>query len=390
MPAGPYMACMSGTREATPGTAAMRCRYLSHPDGKRRAWGGVGLWIKSRIVLQICREMLFRSVGLQLFRGKHPFFDDVGRLPARRRRRERNLYTPCWGNRVAGEPSALPRRQLASNPFNLHEHIRVHLGKLLRKPRFRVADVRVRRRLRGLRGLRPAHAALAPAATGLQPPAPHRVNTSCIRGTPCPLHQHCPLHRNASLCLGWLLRRRRPGCRVSGWPVRHRRRRLRRLRHAPTAATADSWFTPRQGHLLGDVLLRRWRQLRIAHRRAIVAAACGFTASIASKDAAHSWQHLGRHALAALAKVNGPSAAGVTVRTLATAFATAAADAPPLVAPAKFAAAAPRRHLTHACLLCGHWMEGHLSPRREGSMRLPALDGLLCDGWPRRTVGGAV
>jgi hypothetical protein len=67
------------------------------------------------------------------------------------------------------------------------------------------------------------------------------------------------------------------------------------------------------------VRLRRWRQLRIAHRRAFVAAACGSTASIASKDAAHSWQHLGRHALATLAKVNGSSAAGATVRTLATA-----------------------------------------------------------------------
>jgi hypothetical protein len=119
------------------------------------------------------------------------------------------------------------------------------------------------------------------------------------------------------------------------------------------------------------VLLRRWRQLRIAHRRAIVAAACGCTASIASKDAAHSWQHLGRHALAALAKVNGPSAAGATVRTLATAaFATAAADAPPLVAPARMPTL-------------------HRSPRREGSIRLP-LDGLLCDGWPRRTLGGVV
>ena len=124
-------------------------------------------------------------------------------------------------------------------------------------------------------------------------------------------------------------------------------------------------------------------------RRAIVAAACGSTASIASKDDAHSWQHLGRHALAALAKVNGPSAAGATVRTLATA-ATAAADAPPPVAPADFAAAAPRRHLAHAYQLCSHGMECHRSPRREGSIRVLALDGLLRDGWPRRTVGGAV
>ena len=39
MPAGPYMACMSGTREATPGTAAMRCRTCVRLDayctGKR-------------------------------------------------------------------------------------------------------------------------------------------------------------------------------------------------------------------------------------------------------------------------------------------------------------------------------------------------------------------
>jgi hypothetical protein len=229
--------------------------------------------------------------------------------------------------------------------------------------------VRVRRRLRGLR---PAHAAIAPSATGLQPTAPQRVNTSGTRGTPCPLHQHCHSHRNASLCLGWLLRRRLPGRRVSGWPVRHRRCRLHRLRHAPTAATADSRFTPRQGQLLGDVLLRRWRQLRIAHRCAIVVVACGFTASNASKDAAHSWQHLGRHAIAALTKVNGPSAAGATVRTLATAaFTTAAADAPPLVAPARMPTL-------------------HRSPRRDGSIRLPTLDGLLCDGWPRRSLGGSV
>ena len=112
------------------------------------------------------------------------------------------------------------------------------------------------------------------------------------------------------------------------------------------------------------------------------AAACGSTAFIASWHAAHSWQHLGRHALAALA------AAGAAVRTLATAaFATAAADAP-LVAPAELAAAAPRRHPSHACLLCSHWMEGHRFPGRDGSIRLPALDGRLCDGWPRHSVRG--
>jgi len=139
-------------------------------------------------------------------------------------------------------------------------------------------------------------------------------------------------------------------------PVRHR---LHRLRHAPTPATADNSFNPRQWHLLGDVLLRRLCQLWIAHRRAIVAAA-------------HSWQHLGRHALAALANVYGPSAAGATVRTVATAaFATAAADAPPLVAPARMPTL-------------------HRSPRRDGSIRLPALDGLLRDGLAHRTVGGAV
>jgi len=114
------------------------------------------------------------------------------------------------------------------------------------------------------------------------------------------------------------------------------------------------------------------RQLRIAHRRAIVAPACGCITSIASEDAAHFWQHLDRHALAALAEVNDPSAAGATVRTLVTAaFATAAADASPLVAPARMPTL-------------------HRSPRREGSIRLPNLDGLLCDGWPRRTVDGAV
>ena len=81
------------------------------------------------------------------------------------------------------------------------------------------------------------------------------------------------------------------------------------------------------------------------------AAAVGSTASVASKDAAHSWQHLGRHALAAKA---GPSAAGATVHTLAAAaFSTAAADAP-LIAPAELAAAAPRRQPSHACQLNSH------------------------------------
>ena len=164
---------------------------------------------------------------------RRPFFDDVGHLPASRRCRERNLCTLCWGKRAAGKSSALPRRQLASSPFTLHEHGRGRLEHLLRQTRLRVG---VRRRLRGLR---PAHAAHAPAATGLQPTAPHRVNTSGTRGTPCPLHQHCHSHRNASGSLGWLLRRRQPGRRVPGWPVRHR---LRRLRHAPTAAYSQ--FTP--------------------------------------------------------------------------------------------------------------------------------------------------
>ncbi len=124
-----------------------------------------------------------------------PLLHDVGHLSARRRRRERNIYTLCWSKRAAGESSALPRRHLACPPFTLHEHGRVRLGHLLRQPRLRVADARVRRRLRGLL---PAHAALAPAATGLKPTAPHPVNTSGTRGTPCPLHQHCHSHRNAS------------------------------------------------------------------------------------------------------------------------------------------------------------------------------------------------
>jgi hypothetical protein len=197
----------------------------------------VGNWLFPLLTTGGGRSSEWSSFGAQIqVAWRRPFFDDVGHLPARRRRRERNLCTLCWGKRAAGESSALPRRRLASPPFTLHEHGRGRLGHLLRQPRLRVADVRVRRRLRGLR---PAHAALAPAATGLQPTAPPRVNTSGIHGTPCPLHQHCHSHRNSSLCLGWLLRRRRPGRRVPGWPVRHRLRRLRRLRHAPTAATAD-------------------------------------------------------------------------------------------------------------------------------------------------------
>ena len=126
---------------------------------------------------------------------RRPFFDDVGHHPARRRCRERNLCTLCWGKRAAGTSSALPRRHLASSPFTLHEHGRGRFEHLLRQPRLRVADVGVRRRLRGLR---PTHAALDPTATGLQPTAPHRVNTSGTHGTPCPLHQHCHSHRNAS------------------------------------------------------------------------------------------------------------------------------------------------------------------------------------------------
>ena len=153
----------------------------------------VGNWL-FRICDEAGRSSERSSFGTTLAR-RRPFFDDVGHLPARRLRRERNLCTLCWGKRAAGESSALQRRRLASSPFSLHEHVRGRLGHLLRQRGLRVADVRVRRRLRGLR---PAHAALAPAATGLQPTAPHRVNTSCIRGTPCPLHQHCLSYRNAS------------------------------------------------------------------------------------------------------------------------------------------------------------------------------------------------
>jgi hypothetical protein len=57
-------------------------------------------------------------------------------------------------------------------------------------------------------------------------------------------------------------------------------------------------------------------------------------------------------------------------------------------------AAAFDRHATHAEITAARrhpsHMEGHRSPRRDGSIRLPALDGLLCDGWRRRSVGGAV
>ena len=131
-------------------------------------------------------------------RTRRPFFDAVGHLPDRRRCRERNLYTLCCGKRAAGESSALPRRHLASSPFTLHEHGRGRLGQLLRQPRLRVADVRVRRRLRGLR---PVHAALAPAATGLQPTAPHLVNSG-NRCTSCPLSIRLPA-LDGLLCDGW-------------------------------------------------------------------------------------------------------------------------------------------------------------------------------------------
>ena len=130
-------------------------------------------------------------------------------------------------------------------------------------------------------------------------------------------------------------------------------------------------------HSIPEHCRDQYRAERTSCRHAIAAAAFGSTASIASKDAAHSWQHLGRHALAA---------AGATVRTLATAvFATAAVYAP-LVAPAELAAAVPRRHPSHACQFCIHWTEGHRSPRRDGSSHLPALDGRLCDGWPHRII----
>ena len=165
-------------------------------DVKRRnACGKLGVSVLRGCSVgdRICAQSSEAALEQQLA-PRRPFFDDVGHLPARRRCRERNLYTLCWGKRAAGESSALPRRHLASLPFTLHEHWRVHLGQLLRQPRLRVADVRVRRRLRGLR---PAHAALAPAATGLQPTAPHHVNSG-NRGTSCPLHQHCHSHRNAS------------------------------------------------------------------------------------------------------------------------------------------------------------------------------------------------
>jgi len=168
-----------------------------HPEARRHN-SPLGLsicWVLAHCKLRTGRETFLpkRSsfLGATLAH-RRPFFDDVGHLPARRRRRERNLCTLCWGKRAAGESSALQRRRLASPPFTLHEHGRGRLEHLLRQPRLRVADVRIRRRLR------PAHAALAPAATGLQPTAPHRVNTSDTRGTPCPLHRPCHSHRNAS------------------------------------------------------------------------------------------------------------------------------------------------------------------------------------------------
>jgi asparagine synthetase B (glutamine-hydrolysing) len=147
------------------------------------------------IRLLISKTLAFNILGARTEPLKRIFAIKGSADRGRRRGRERNLYTLCWGKRAAGESSALPRRRLASSPFTLHEHVRVHLGQLLRQPRLRVADVHIRRRLRGLR---PVHAALDPAATGLQPTAPHPVNTSGTRGTPCPLHQHCHSHRNAS------------------------------------------------------------------------------------------------------------------------------------------------------------------------------------------------
>ena len=83
-------------------------------------------------------------------------------------------------------------------------------------------------------------------------------------------------------------------------------------------------------HSIPEHCRDQYRAERTSCRHAIAAAAFGSTASIASKDAAHSRQHLGQHALAAAL-----AAAGAPVRTLVVAvFATAAADAP-LVAPAE-------------------------------------------------------
>ena len=176
---------------ATPPSIAIAAPVLGGPEVVRVVLSSSSSSAERRRTRPTNKEPSERAFEQHLAR-RRPYFDDVRHLPARPRCRERNLYTLCWGKRAAGESSALPRRHLASPPFTLHEHGRGRLGQLLRQPRLRVADVRVRRRLRGLR---PAHAALAPAATGLQTTAPHPVNTP---GTPCPLHQHCHSHRNAS------------------------------------------------------------------------------------------------------------------------------------------------------------------------------------------------
>ena len=232
----------------------------------------------------------------------------------------------------------------------------------MRQPRLRVADVRVRRRLRGLR---PAHAALAPAATGLQPTAPPR-------GIPCPLLQYgtfigMPAYASDGCCDDGGPGPWQPYCQY-GTDCADFTDCADcadcRMRQPPTASSPHGKGICR---LLGDLLLREWRQrrlqlrvpgMRLRHRlriarHASTAAACGSAASIASNDAAYSWQHvLGLHALAALAKVQGPSTAGAIFRTLDTAAFSAAADDAPLVTPAEFAAATARRYLAHACQLC--------------------------------------
>ena len=64
-------------------------------------------------------------------------------------------------------------------------------------------------------------------------------------------------------------------------------------------------------------------------------------------------------ALAAAALALAAAALTLTAATLAltsASLAPPAADAPHLVTPADFAAAAARRHPSPACLLCSHWM----------------------------------